>query len=142
MGCDISKEQLWSWIDRDAPELDDHLAICPACRTRTEEIRQKIRVIAAGSSVVVPEKVGPYTIKRLLGEGGQALVYEAEQPSPRRSVALKVLKGGRFASDKLVKHFRRESLAQGFCRDKFRIGCSAQYQHTRKRHARLVKIFG
>jgi tetratricopeptide (TPR) repeat protein/tRNA A-37 threonylcarbamoyl transferase component Bud32 len=111
MGCDVSREQLWSWVDREAPELDEHLAICPDCRRETEVIRRKIRIIAAGSSVVIPDKVGPYAIKRLLGEGGQALVYEAEQPDPSRLVALKVLKGGRFASERLVKHFRRESAA-------------------------------
>jgi serine/threonine protein kinase/tetratricopeptide (TPR) repeat protein len=111
MDCDVSSEQLWSWVDRDAPELDEHTAICPACRERAEQIRQKMRLIAAGSSVVIPDKVGPYTIESLMGEGGQALVYRAEQPDPRRAVALKVLKGGRFASDKLVKHFRRESRA-------------------------------
>jgi len=111
MDCDVSSEQIWSWVDRDAPELDEHLTHCPACRERAEQIRQKMRLIAAGSSVVIPDRVGPYTIKCLIGEGGQALVYEAEQPDPRRSVALKVLKGGRFASEKLVKHFRRESRA-------------------------------
>jgi serine/threonine protein kinase/tetratricopeptide (TPR) repeat protein len=111
MDCGVSSEQLWSWVDRDAPELDEHTAICPTCRERAEQIRQKMRVIAAGSSVVIPEKVGPYAIDSLIGEGGQALVYRAEQPDPRRTVALKVLKGGRFASDRLVKHFRRESRA-------------------------------
>jgi len=111
LSCDIPREKLWSWVDRDAPELDEHLAVCPSCRKRTAVIRRKIRIIAGGSSVVIPEKVGSYTVKRLLGEGGQALVYEAEQPAPRRMVALKVLKGGRFASEKLVKHFRRETQA-------------------------------
>ena len=99
MDCDVSREQLWSWVDRDAPELDRHVAVCPTCKDRTDVIRSKIRVIAAGSSVVIPEKVGPYAVKSLLGEGGQALVYEAVQQDPRRIVALKVLKGGRFASD-------------------------------------------
>ncbi len=111
MGCDVSREQLWSWVDREAAELDEHLAACAGCRERAGLIRRKIRLIAAGSSVVIPEKIGPYAVRRLLGEGGQALVYEAEQPDLGRPVALKVLKGGRFASDKLVRHFRSESRA-------------------------------
>ena len=111
MSCNVSEEQLWSWIDREASELAEHLERCPACRARAERIREEIDLIAVDSSVVIPlpEKIGPYTIKRLIGEGGQALVYEAEQPAPRRRVALKVLKGGRFAGKKHVKHFQRET---------------------------------
>ena len=32
MDCDVSREQLWSWVDRDAAELDEHVAGCPDCR--------------------------------------------------------------------------------------------------------------
>ncbi len=111
MGCDVSREQLWSWVDREATELEAHLEVCPDCRRSTEAIRRKMRVIAGASPVVVPEQVGPFKIKRLLGEGGQALVYEAEQLELGRRVALKVLKGGRFAGDGPVKHFHREGQA-------------------------------
>jgi serine/threonine protein kinase/tetratricopeptide (TPR) repeat protein len=110
MGCDISGEQLWSWVDRDAPELEEHLAICPACRERAAKIREEIGVLAgdATEEIPIPDKIGPYTIRRLIGEGGQALVYEAEQLSPRRPVALKLLKGGQMADKTRLRHFRRE----------------------------------
>ena len=111
MGCDLPEAQLWSWIDRDAQELEQHLVGCPDCRRRAGRIREDIRRISADLSEVVPlpDKIGPYRIKGLLGEGGQALVYEAEQESPRRTIALKVLRGGRFAGEKHVKHFLRET---------------------------------
>ncbi|MEN8006648.1 MAG: protein kinase [Candidatus Krumholzibacteriota bacterium] len=111
MGCDLPEAKLWSWIDRDAQELDRHLEECPECRRRAGRIREDIRRISADLSeeVPLPDKIGPYTIKGLLGEGGQALVYEAEQESPRRAIALKVLRGGRFAGEKHVKHFVRET---------------------------------
>ena len=111
MGCELPEAKLWSWIDREAPELDRHLAACPECRRRAEKIRLDIRLISADLSEVVPlpKKIGSYTIKSLLGEGGQALVYEAQQASPRRSIALKVLRGGRFAGKKHVQHFLRET---------------------------------
>jgi tetratricopeptide (TPR) repeat protein/predicted Ser/Thr protein kinase len=70
-----------------------------------------MKTVAAGSSVFnlrLPEKIGSYTIKGLLGEGGQALVYRAEQQMPRRPVALKVLKGGCFLGHHDVRHFQRE----------------------------------
>ena len=112
MGCDVSKEQLWSWIDRDAAELEKHLATCPRCRARAETIRKEIGLVALDAEtedIPLPEKIGPYSIKRFIGEGGQAFVYEAEQPSPHRRVALKVLKGGRFAGKRHIKHFQRET---------------------------------
>jgi tetratricopeptide (TPR) repeat protein len=111
MGCDLPEAELWSWIDREASELDPHLAECPECRRRAQKIRQDIRLISADLSEVVPlpAQIGPYKITGLLGEGGQALVYEAEQESPRRAIALKVLRGGQFAGKKHVQHFLRET---------------------------------
>ncbi len=111
MGCDLPEAQLWSWIDREAAELDPHLLECAKCRRRAEKIREDIRRISADLSEVVPlpDKIGPYKIKGLLGEGGQAFVYEAEQESPRRTIALKVLRGGRFAGKKHIQHFLRET---------------------------------
>jgi tetratricopeptide (TPR) repeat protein len=115
MGCDISGEQLWSWVDRDASELEEHIAACPVCRERARKLREDIGWLSteAAADVPLPEKIGPYVIKRLLGEGGQALVYEAEQPSPRRPVALKVLKGGFLLDKNRIRQFRRETHALG-----------------------------
>ncbi|MEJ2722370.1 MAG: serine/threonine-protein kinase, partial [bacterium] len=115
MNCDISGEQLWSWIDRDAPELDEHLAVCPTCRARAAKIRDEIKQLAQDEAFEfpVPDKIDSYKIIRLIGEGGQALVYEAEQASPRRRVALKVLKGGHLVGKKDIRKFRRESQALG-----------------------------
>ncbi|MHC4697064.1 MAG: protein kinase domain-containing protein [Planctomycetota bacterium] len=112
MDCDISEEQLWSWVDGGSPELATHLAECPRCRELASEIQSGMHAAAVGAKALgtpLPEKVGPYVVKRLLGEGGQGLVYEAEQQSPQRLVALKVLKGGRLVSQQDVRHFQRES---------------------------------
>jgi tetratricopeptide (TPR) repeat protein/predicted Ser/Thr protein kinase len=57
-----------------------------------------------------PASIGRYRIIRLLGEGGMGTVYEAEQEEPRRVVALKVIKLGLAAPDRL-RRFRRESQA-------------------------------
>jgi len=114
MTCEISEEQLWSWIDRNAPELDEHLAKCPSCRARAKELRGRIETVAVGSgptNVPLPERIGSYAIKRLLGEGGMGVVYEAEQQTPRRGVALKVVRGGRYLDEHQVKLFQREAQA-------------------------------
>jgi len=114
MACSVPEEQLWCWIDDDAPELAAHLAECSRCRKLAEEIRAGMRAAAVGAKSLgapLPEKVGSYVIKGLLGEGGQGIVYEAEQQSPQRSVALKVLRGGRFVAEQDIRHFERESQA-------------------------------
>jgi len=48
---------------------------------------------------------------RKLGEGGMGVVYEAEQESPRRVVAVKVIQGGMFVDDARVRLFEREAEA-------------------------------
>ena len=55
----------------------------------------------------VPETIGDYTIVRRIGHGGMGVVYEAEQSSPRRRVALKVIRSS-MATDELLQRFRRE----------------------------------
>ncbi|MFM9958969.1 MAG: protein kinase domain-containing protein [Phycisphaerales bacterium] len=42
----------------------------------------------------MPTTIGPYRILRQLGEGGMGVVYEAEQTSPKRRVAIKVIRAG------------------------------------------------
>ena len=53
-----------------------------------------------------------YRIVRLLGEGGMGAVYEAEQDSPRRPVALKGIRPG-LASPALLKRFHHEAQILG-----------------------------
>ncbi|HTX77036.1 MAG TPA: serine/threonine-protein kinase, partial [Terracidiphilus sp.] len=60
------------------------------------------------SGAWVGQRLGPYRLIRLIGQGGMGAVYEAEQDQPRRAVALKVLRPG-FVSPELVRRFERES---------------------------------
>jgi serine/threonine protein kinase len=57
----------------------------------------------------VPAEIGDYRIVGLLGEGGMGVVYEAEQPSPRRRVALKVVRGLELVDDDRLRMFAREA---------------------------------
>ncbi len=56
-----------------------------------------------------PDTVGSYRILRKLGEGGMGTVYEAQQESPRRKVAVKVVRGGQFVNDQRIRMFQREA---------------------------------
>lgn len=55
-----------------------------------------------------PQHVGEYRIVRRIGEGGMGVVYEAEQDSPRRRVALKLIPAHRATADGL-RRFRQEA---------------------------------
>ncbi len=68
------------------------------------------RQLAAGPSEPAshPERIGAYRILRPLGFGGMGVVYLAEQDSPRRSVALKVLRFDT-ASPRQLERFEREA---------------------------------
>jgi serine/threonine-protein kinase len=56
----------------------------------------------------IPQQVARYHALRKLGEGGMGVVYEAEQRSPRRPVALKVVLGGNYIDEHRIKLFQRE----------------------------------
>src|SRR5262249_16417070 len=60
----------------------------------------------------VPENVGAYRIIRLIGEGGMGAVYEAEQQSPRRVVALKMIRPGPIVAA-VRKRFKLEAQILG-----------------------------
>lgn len=60
----------------------------------------------------LPERIGAYTILRQLGQGGMGVVYEAEQASPRRRVAIKLLHPMQVTPDRM-RRFRREAALLG-----------------------------
>jgi eukaryotic-like serine/threonine-protein kinase len=56
-----------------------------------------------------PSQIGDYRILREIGRGGMGLVYEAEQVSLGRRVALKVLPGHVAGNREALERFRREA---------------------------------
>jgi non-specific serine/threonine protein kinase/serine/threonine-protein kinase len=60
----------------------------------------------------VPERIGRYQIIRRIGRGGMGSVYEAEQDSPRRTVALKIIRAG-VISPQLMQRFQYEAEVLG-----------------------------
>src|SRR5580698_8186299 len=65
-----------------------------------------------GEAHTLPATIGRYRILCLLGEGGMGAVYEAEQESPQRTVALKVIRAG-YAGNEMLRRFENETQALG-----------------------------
>src|SRR4051812_3610877 len=57
------------------------------------------------------ERLGEYRIVREIGHGGMGIVYEAEQESLGRHVALKVLMAHSLLDPKQLQRFHREARA-------------------------------
>jgi serine/threonine protein kinase/WD40 repeat protein len=103
--------------------IGPHVRTCRACAKRLDEIRSdatfladfsreadKFRGVRSGPGYG-PEFPAPpagYTIQRVLGRGGQAVVYEAMQASTRRRVALKIVRLGVRDVARRLRRFDRE----------------------------------
>jgi len=77
-------------------------------------VRAAARPLDSGSDPGLPfERLGEFRLIRMLGKGGMGTVYEAEQTSLKRRVALKVLPAHLGFSDMAVRKFQREAEAGG-----------------------------
>lgn len=76
------------------------------CLSGIEFIHQASVVRPASES---PEQLGDFRIVREVGRGGMGVVYEAEQVTLKRRVALKVLRYGAASDSEAMKRFQREA---------------------------------
>ncbi len=58
---------------------------------------------------LIGRQLGQYTITALLGSGGMATVYRAQQASVRRDVAIKVIETKLTENPEFIKRFEREA---------------------------------
>jgi outer membrane protein assembly factor BamB len=93
------------------PDKDELLAAHPDLASQLEACLGGIEFIhrATGPATQEPAILGDFRIIRELGRGGMGVVYEAEQTSLRRHVALKVLRFGVVADEEAMKRFQREA---------------------------------
>ena len=102
---------LQEYVDRH-PELADdirRLFAAVAQVERAEDDRRARAEPAGGAVAPLPRQVGDYRILREVGRGGMGVVYEAEQVSLGRRVALKVLARQVVPDGVTLERFRREA---------------------------------
>ncbi len=80
---------------------------------QTGVLEQAVGKAARNFRTPVAQSIHNYRIIGQLGEGGMGVVFEAEQQSPRRRVALKLIRSGRYAADRARRQFEREAEALG-----------------------------
>lgn len=69
--------------------------------------------LLAATLDALPEHIGDYEVVGKIGEGGMGVVYEALQSTPRRRVALKLLRPGLMTAERL-KRFEHEAQVLGW----------------------------
>ncbi len=114
--CELTEEELWSGLDREAPDVTEHLAHCELCQARAADFRLGVSAVSQAArppDLPMPGRIGPYEIHRRLGQGGMGIVYEGEQPATKRRVAIKVVRSGGNVDGYRVKLFEREAQILG-----------------------------
>ncbi len=84
--------------------VDDHDRL----RKFLDQTTDDVELVPQETVLPVSGKLGKYLLKRELGRGGMAIVYEAEDPELKRRVALKVLREASTAPA-VIQRFHREA---------------------------------
>jgi WD40 repeat protein/tetratricopeptide (TPR) repeat protein len=104
--------RLEEYVER-LPEMADEIREMFPALVEVEQVEEDARDDAPPPPPAVPRlrELGDYRIVREVGRGGMGVVYEAEQISLSRRVALKVLPDHVVGDRKALQRFRREAKA-------------------------------
>jgi tetratricopeptide (TPR) repeat protein len=111
------------------PDLADQIRELFPALLLLEEVRPGQQTVVGAEAMPgggrPPRRLGDYRLVREIGRGGMGVVYEAEQESLGRRVALKVLAPGTLHDARRVERFQREARAA-----------------ARLHHSNIVGVFG
>ncbi len=124
---DGERPSLQEYIDRHPELADDIREMFPAMveMEQVEEVRQQATEQTVTPASPALQQLGDFRIIREVGKGGMGIVYEAEQVSLGRHVALKVLPKTMLLDAKAKRRFEREAKS------------AAKLHHTN-----IVPVFG
>ncbi len=96
------------------PQQQQYLSTCPSCEKRIDvtalEPFTKLKCIHCGEMVRVRRNFDHFTIVKQIGEGGMSRVFEAEDETLGRRVALKILNRHYSRDLTRIEQFRHEAL--------------------------------
>jgi serine/threonine-protein kinase len=107
------------------PELAEQIRELFPALVMMEDVRPSADSATGPPRFEGPERLGEYRIVREIGRGGMGIVYEAEQESLGRRVALKVLPATLHLDTKHIRRFQHEARAA-----------------ARLHHTSIVPVFG
>ncbi len=102
------RREIESMLRHDKPEL----SFVEAAANKNAEFLADGWTSDSDDLRVPPAQIGAYRIIREIGRGGMGVIYEAQQDSPNRRVALKVLKGD-LSGQEMLKRFEHEAHVLG-----------------------------
>ena len=116
---ELAEEYLERIRQGEKPTIEDYASAYPELADRIRGLFPMLRVVeqlgpeseSGGEAPTMPRlhRIGEYTLLREIGRGGMGVVYEAEQESLGRRVALKVLAQSTFADETRLARFRVEA---------------------------------
>jgi choice-of-anchor C domain-containing protein len=120
------RPSLQEYIDRYPDLAGDIRDLLPAM-VEIEQVKEEVQPSQESAAAAAPalKQLGDFHVLREIGRGGMGVVYEAEQVSLGRRVALKVLLGKTLHDAKQKRRFEREARA------------AAKLHHTN-----IVPVFG
>ena len=103
------------------PDLVEELTAFLADREHFDRLAARVAPTAGLQRATTPaepagRRLGDFEIVREIGRGGMGIVYEAQQISLKRTVALKVLNSGADLDPRAIQRFRREAEAAAMLR--------------------------
>ncbi|MCI0456436.1 MAG: hypothetical protein L0Z62_05590, partial [Gemmataceae bacterium] len=107
------RPSLQEYVDRHPDLADDIREFFPALMEVEQVKEERAEAPAPPAAGPLPplERLGDYRILREIGHGGMGVVYEAEQLSLGRHVALKMLPSSALLDPRQLERFEREAKA-------------------------------
>ncbi|MGY8768545.1 MAG: serine/threonine protein kinase [Pirellulales bacterium] len=97
----------------DQPAIE-HITIPPAGEMPTmahAPAQEDTARLSSKEGTPIDENISGYQLEHEIARGGMGVVYKAQQENPSRTVALKMILSGQFASSQEIQRFRMEAEA-------------------------------